>query len=90
MRTEQEEQELREAAEKGRRYKIAGEVFGEFLDNRREEIVRGLESGAYKKAGDLVHTLSELEVIHKFRSVCKAQIDLGEIAEKELSENASE
>ena len=37
---ERQEAELREAVEKGRRYKIAGEVLKEFLDDRRDEIIR--------------------------------------------------
>ena len=85
---ERQEAELREAVEKGRRYKIAGEVLKEFLDDRREEIIRAFENGIY--AGDIKEPLSELRIMKRFRSLCQTQIDIGELAEKELTEHGSE
>ena len=85
---ERQEAELREAVEKGRRYKIAGEVLKEFLDDRREEIIRAFESGIY--GDDISEPLSELRIMKRFRSLCQTQIDIGELAEKELTEYGSE
>ncbi len=85
MRTEEEERELREAAEQGRRYGIAADVLKNFLDGRREEIVQALETGNYENDGQLINMLVELGVIKRFKDLCRMHKDLGEIAEKELS-----
>lgn len=80
--------ELREAIETGRRYKVAGEVLKEFLYDRREEIVRIFENRLY--GDDVSMELAELRIMKRFRNLCQTQIDLGELAEKELSEYGSE
>ena len=42
-----DKEELRHDAETGRRYKIAGEVLKEFLEGRKNELIRELESSPY-------------------------------------------
>lgn len=78
--------ELRQAVEEGRRYKVAGEVLKGFLEDRRVEIINELEKLNYGRDIDLMRDyVSELKVMRKFRDICRMQIDLGELAEKELS-----
>ena len=82
-----DEEELREAVEKGRRYKIAAEVWREFLNDRREEIIQNFEQGNYGEDNDKFNeTLAELRIIIKFRDMSTAMINVGEIAEEALRE----
>ncbi len=85
---EKHEAALREAVEQGRRYKVAGEVLKEFLDDRRDEIIRGFENGEYPE--DINEPLSELRIMSRFRQLCQTQIDIGDLAEKELAKYGSE
>ena len=88
MRINQEEelQELRKESEEGRKYKIAIEVLGKFLDERQEQILD--EFGTkYCEDGIIYDYLAELRVIKQFKNFSKTKIDLGEIAERKLSEN---
>ncbi len=87
-RLEEEESEIREAIEAGRRYKIAAEVWREFLANRREEIVRLFEADTVMSA-DIEASLAELRVMKKFRDMSWKMIDLGDLAERRLSEIGS-
>ncbi|MBQ3399579.1 MAG: hypothetical protein IJG51_11875 [Synergistaceae bacterium] len=82
--TEEREQELREDAETGRRYKIAMEVWRDFLDNRREELMRTLEE-KYCEDWVLHDITNELRVMKLFRDVSYRNIQRGEIAEEELA-----
>ena len=75
-----DKEELLHDAETGRRYKIAMEVWREFLDNRREEIVKEIESGEWD-----TDKLCELYVLKKFREISCMNIQRGEIAEEELA-----
>ena len=77
--------ELRQAIESGRRSKIAAEVFDEFLNEHREEIVRNLEAGMIA-VESLADALAELRVMKAFRGVTKSMIQVGEIAEERMSE----
>lgn len=83
------EEELREAIEAGRRYKIAGEVWREFLTNRREEIIRDLEYGHYKGMNEemLNEELAELRILRKYQDVGNMMIDAGVLAEREMRIN---
>ena len=90
MEYDEHEAELREAIETGRRYKIAGEVLKKFLDERREEIILNFEENMFISNNDICDMLSELRVMKKFRNLCNTQIDIGELAEKELSENGND
>ena len=85
--TEERIQELREQSERGRKYKIAAEIFESFFSDIRKEAINQLETERYD---DDTHppydTLAILRTIRYFKDVCKTQMDLGEIAERELSE----
>ena len=82
-----DEEELCEAVEKGRRYKIAAEVWRKFLNDQREEIISNFEVGNYGADNDKFNeTLAELRIIKKFRDMSTAMIKLGEIAEEDLRE----
>ena len=77
-------EELRQEAETGRRYKIAMEVWREFLDNQREGLIEVMELGG---CGDsaLRDIANKLHVMKTFREVSYTNIRRGEIAEEELS-----
>ena len=79
-----DKEELMHDAETGRRYKIAGEVLKEFLEGRKNELIRKLESSPYGDE-DLRQFSTELQVIRAFRDCADAFIQRGEIAEEELS-----
>lgn len=81
---EDDAEELRQAIEAGRKHKIAGEVLTEFLDNRREDIVRDLEAGTCMSPEVVSSSLAELRVMKLFRSVASQKIQLGEIAEERM------
>lgn len=84
---EEREQELREDAETGRRYKIAMEVWREFLDSRRKTIVEIFENNTHEtmEDGEIQGLLAELRVMKSFRDVSYMNIRRGEIAEEEIS-----
>lgn len=77
--------ELRKAIEQGRRNKTAGEVLNEFLDSRREDIIRDFETGALT-GGSALDAITELRVMKKFKDVARKMVQLGEIAEERLNE----
>ena len=76
-------EELRKDAELGRKAKIAEEFFREYLDTRREEIVREMEEEQMCDY-DLQDKAIELRLIRRFHYVCEHLIQRGEIAEEEL------
>ena len=80
-----DEAELREAIEQGRRHKIAAEVLKEFLYSRREEIIREFE-GKCLEDGAVYDKLAELRVMRKYQDMSAKMIALGEIAEERISE----
>ena len=84
--SEDEDAELREAIEQGRRYRIAAEVFEEFLTNRKAEIVREFEE-KYLDDGSVYDNLAELRVMRKYRDMSAKMISLGEIAEERMNES---
>ena len=79
-------EELRQDAETGRRYKIAMEVWREFLDNHKEELVREMESKSLDpwEAQDIA---IQLAIMKTFREVSYRNIQIGEIAEERLSKD---
>ena len=80
-----EETELREAVEKGRRAKIAYEVLHEFLNGRRESIIHKFETSDL--TDDNVRWLiAALQVMHEFRNILKRDINFGEYAEERMNE----
>ena len=82
-RPEDREAELRKDAESGRKARIAAEVLREFLDGRREEIVREFEE-KYLDDGSIYDNLADLRSIGKFRRKCEYLRQQGEIAEEAL------
>ena len=82
-RPEDREAELRKNAELGRKARIAEEFFKEFLDIRREIIIRVLETERYLQE-ELPNFLAELRVMTTFRKHCENLRQQGEIAEEEL------
>lgn len=77
-------EELMKDAETGRRYKIAMEVWREFLDNQRENLIKEVE-GKELSDEQLRDAASKLRVMNVFRNVSYRNIQLGKIAEEELS-----
>ena len=55
------------------------EVLKEFLDNRKEEIMRGFEE-KYLSDGTIYDKLAELRVMHKLMDMSAKMISLGKIA----------
>lgn len=76
---------MREAIEQGRRNKTAGEVLSDFLNNRREDIIRDFETGAIT-GGNALDAISELRVMKRFKDMTRKMIQLGEIAEERMNE----
>ena len=85
--SEQEREEQIARAELGRKYKAANEVLDEVFTEHREHIISQLESADFGKDSDAIGLVLYLRVMKIFRDTMKAKIDLGEIAEKELSED---
>lgn len=84
-RPEDREAELRLNAEAGRKARIAGEFLREYLDKRRENIVRAIEDGIYHTGETaMTEALAELRVMRSFRVRRELLIQLGELAEEEL------
>ena len=77
--------ELRNAIEQGRRNKIAGEVLSEFLDNRREDIIRDFETGTIT-GGNALDAITELRVMKRFKDMARKMVQLGEIAEERVND----
>lgn len=84
---EQEREEQIARAELGRKYKAANEVLDEVINEQRENVIRQLESADFGQDSDAIGLVLYLRVIKIFHDMIKAKIDLGEIAEKELSED---
>ena len=73
-------EELRRDAELGRKARIAAEVLREFLDDKREDVVRMIEQDTYLNV-EIPRALSMLQIIAEMNSY----IQRGEIAEEELA-----
>ena len=78
-----DDEELRHDAETGRRWKIAMEVWCEFLDGERENIIKEIEGGMLTDEELRVRTL-ELVVMKQYKMSAEYFISRGEIAEEEL------
>ncbi|MBR2208545.1 MAG: hypothetical protein IJ859_07015 [Synergistaceae bacterium] len=86
--TEQEQTELRERAEKGRKAKIASEFLDEFLAKQRAFTLQDLETNKEKITyEDLLFSKIFLIVLRSFENMLNFYINNGEIAEKELNNN---
>lgn len=79
-------EEIRGMIERGRRYRIAGEVLNEFLEDRKQKLIRKMEEYSYADE-DLRQFSTEFQMIRAYRDCANQFIQRGEIAEKELSRN---
>lgn len=85
------DEELIEDIEYGRNCEIAKEVFKDFLEGRRSQIIRNLELKYFEDANqDLSNMLAELRIIRKFRDFIENGIYEGKTAEKELKRDGNE
>lgn len=84
---ESEREERIASAELGRKYRVANEVLDEVFTEQRNNVIRQLEVADFAKDSDAVGLVLYLRVLKIFMDTIKAKIDLGEIAEKELSED---
>ena len=85
--TEQEELELREQAETGRKAKIALEFLDYFLTLKRAVRLNEIETSKDISYETLLAQKISLMELKEFENWLKSNIDNGEIAEKELNEN---
>ena len=85
--TEQKELELREQAEKGRRAKIALEVLDEFLTLKRATIINKIQTSLDFTYERILAQKISLMALNELENWIGTQIQLGEIAEKEINEN---
>ena len=87
MLTEQEQQDLREIMDKGRRAKLFSDFVQEYFMDERVRVIHSLESDTYTKSDDLLEPVIYLRLIRRFENYIKTCIDSGDLAEKELIEN---
>lgn len=85
--TDQEQQELREQSEYGRKAQAAQEVFKNFLLEQRAQTINRLETEAFDKAEDLINPVIYLRTLRLFELTIEKYISLGEIAERKLNED---
>ena len=85
--TDQEQQELREQSEYGRKAQAAQEVFKNFLLEQRAQTISRLETEAFDKAEDLINPVIYLRTLRLFELTIEKYISLGEIAERKLNED---
>mgnify|MGYP006988849881 CR=1 FL=1 len=89
MLTEQEQEDLREIVDKGRRAKIVFDFITEYLINERARVMRSLEIDTYTKSDELLEPVIYLRLMRRFENSIKTQIDAGDLAEKELREDGN-
>jgi len=85
--TEQEELELREQAEWGRKAKAAREIFEYFILRERANEIYTIEKSDDVSYESLLFPKVYLRVLRKLEGQIQYFLDNGEIAEKELSNN---
>ena len=87
MLTEQEQQDLREIIDRGRRAKLFSDFIQEYLMNERVRVIHSLEADTYTKSDELLEPVIYLRLMRRFENFIKTCIDSGDLAEKELIEN---
>lgn len=87
MLTDNEEQELREQSEDGRKAQVVQDFVSEFLATQRAITINKLETKEFNEAQDLVVPVLYLRTLRLFELELEKFISLGEIAEKRLNEN---
>ena len=88
MDEQEYQQELREKVEYGRKAKIASEVVSDFVTNTRNMVRQSLEDRDDFDKQDIFYKVIYLRVLSKFEKSIQTNIQIGELAEKELNENA--
>lgn len=86
--TEEKEIELREQAKNGREAELALKFLDVFLIQERAFAIQEIETSDNLMYETLLAQKIFLSIMRKFENMLKSFIDLGEIAEKELNENA--
>lgn len=84
---EQEQQDLRKQAQDGRAAQITLNFLDDYLIQRRAFIIGELEKGENYMYENLITQKIYLIVLRDFENMLKSYIQLGEIAEEELSKN---
>ena len=88
--TEQEQQELQQQAEYGRKAKIVKEFMQSFITTQRVQIINALETEDFdtleRKA---ISYIKGLRLLRNFDLLTERYIDEGKIAEEELSKNGN-
>ena len=87
MLTEQEQEDLREIMDKGRRAKLFSDFVQEYFMKERVRVIHSLESDTYTKSDELLEPVIYLRLMRRFENFIKTCIDSGDLAEKELIEN---
>ena len=88
MDEQEYQQELREKVEYGRKAKIASEVVADFVTNTRNMVRQSLDDRDDFDKQDIFYKVIYLRVLSKFEKSIQTNIQIGELAEKELNENA--
>ncbi len=90
MDEQEYQQELREKVEYGRKAKIASEVVADFVTNTRNMVRQSLEdrSGSDFDEQDINYKVMYLRVLSNFEKSIQTNIQIGELAEKELNKDA--
>lgn len=82
----EEQEELRQQSEYGRKAKIAQEVTKDFITQQRVQIINALETAAWEQETFLNYVRS-LRLLRMFEQMIERYIDEGNIADEELSKN---
>lgn len=85
--TDQEQQELREQSEYGRKAQGVQEFVSDFLVSQRAMMINNLETKEFNEAQDLVIPVLYLRTLRLFELEMEKFISLGDIAEKRLNED---
>ena len=85
--TEQEIQELREQVKRGRIAKIAIDFLADWILTQRARTISMIESANIDDTSVLQACAAILQSLKVLENSAQTQIDLGDIAEKELNEH---
>ena len=88
MDEQEYQQELREKVEYGRKAKIASEVVADFVTNTRNMVRQSLEGRGDFDEQDINYKVMYLRVLNNFEKSIQTNIQIGELAEKELNKDA--
>lgn len=88
--TEQEQQELQQQAEQGRKAKIAKEFIQGFVTNQRVQIINALETETFDTLEQrAISYIKGLRVLRNFELLAERYIDEGNIAQEELNQHGN-